>query len=619
MDARQRRAAEARARAEATRAEYERRFAARPSWTRAKRASSRRLGPLVAYDFETTSIAEGTPQPIYLTAYCPGLIDYSGPVHSIAHLRAELVAHFLTPELYGARFCAWNGNRFDAFFIAVAMARSSEHRVRPYLTAQGSLRGLRVTMAEDGDKRTRRAWEFLDAISMTGLVGRKLDAFLGAFAPEHRKMQRESFEERPFDPTDLRDQAYARRDSVGLWHGITRAEQIMVDTFGEPLRATIGASCVRVFARHLPEGVRIEPLPADALSTLRRYVMRGGFCHLARPYRGPIWKFDLNQAYAAAMREAGLPDGGVMRGRGAPYPKTAAYMVKLRAEKPGNLIPFYYRTDRGGYPRAVFGLERIDTTWLTDIEHRQLVAEGWRIECDEHIAWPRVFRMVEYVGKLEHLRQTCEGGPSGPIGTMVKAVGNNSYGKTSEEAPSLDFLISADPPPGWLPYYGDGSEPLHNVHYKIDPKRAKAHHQPQLAAWITAHVRMVVRRAALLDPQSWLYADTDCVMFCRDMTSQLDIDPTRYGAWKIEAAGEPYRLIAKKVYAAEDMTSRSAKGLNVSRLTSSDFDRWLEGEVPEQDQLHLARLLHVLDGAEMYRTARRAGTALNPSPTSSRS
>ena len=101
-------------------------------------------------------------------------------------------------------------------------------------------------------------------------------------------------------------------------------------------------------------------------------------------------------------------------------------------------------------------------------------------------------------------------------------------------------------------------------------------------------------------------------MYDCDMTDQLDIDPSRYGAWKIEAAGERYRLIAKKVYAAEDMSSRSAKGLNVSRLTSSDFDRWLAGEAPEQDQLHLGRLLHVLDGAEMYRPAHRAGTAPLP-------
>jgi hypothetical protein len=549
---------------------------------------------------------------LFLTAYAPGLIDYCGPIRSMAHLRAELEQHLLTREMYGARYVAWNGNRFDGFFVAAALARSSLVRLRPYLTASGSLRGLRVTLASDGDSRTSRAWEFLDGIAMLGLAGMKLERFLAAFAPDHRKMERESFEARPFDPSDLRDQAYARRDSLGLWHGMTRAEAIMVSTFNEPLRATIGAACVRIFARHIPPGVRVEPLPADPLAILRRYVMRGGYCHLQRPYRGRVWKYDLNQAYAAAMREAGLPDGGVLRGRGAPYAGTAAYMVRLRAELPGNIIPFYYRTDRGGATRPTFGLDTIADTWLTDIEHRQLLAEGWRVECFEHVAWPRVFRMQEYVDRLELLRRTCEGGPSGPIGLMVKATGNNSFGKTAEESPALDFLIAADPPEGWHPYYGDGAEPIHHVHYRLDPKRAKAHHQPQLAAWITAHVRMVVRRAALLAPHSWLYADTDCVMYDRDMTSRLDIDPSRYGAWKIEAEGEPYRLIAKKVYAAEDMSSRSAKGLNISRLTSTDFDRWLAGEAPEQDQLHLGRLLHVLDGAEMYRPAHRAGTAPLP-------
>jgi hypothetical protein len=54
--------------------------------------------------------------------------------------------------------------------------------------------------------------------------------------------------------------------------------------------------------------------------------------------------------------------------------------------------------------------------------------------------------MQEMVDRLEALRQTCEGGPSGAIGTMVKAIGCNAYGKTAETVPAWRVVISADKP-----------------------------------------------------------------------------------------------------------------------------------------------------------------------------
>ena len=194
---------------------------------------------------------------------------------------------------------------------------------------------------------------------------------------------------------------------------------------------------------------------------------------------------------------------------------------------------------------------------------------------------------------------------------MVKATGNHSFGKTAEQILPIEYILAAECPPDCVPYYGDGSDPIEHIYYRIDDDRKpKAHHQPHIAAWITSHVRMVVRRAALLAPQSWLYADTDCVVFATDVTSRLDIDSSRYGAWKIEESGTVYELIAKKVYSqvGGKNPKRSAKGLHVNKLSAADFSAWFDGKPPVQKQNQVQNFLSVLHGAEMFRKQTRKGT-----------
>ena len=539
----------------------------------------------------------------------------SARINATRDLRAILRAEFLTDARKGCRFVGWNANRFDAYYIAAALMVCPDYRIRPYLTGSGALRGMAVTLAEDGDTRTGRRWEFLDGMAMLGLPGMSLDKFLAVFAPDYRKLKGAINWEggETFDAENPDHVAYAERDSEGLYHAMQRAQSILEAEFQEPLRATIGAACVRIAGRYLPEQLTIDPLPPDALDACREYAMRGGFCYLAKRYAGPVWKYDINQAYAAAMRDGALPGGGAVRFAGAPHPKAKAYMVRLRARNAQNRIPFYCRTMRAGRITSIFALEEIPDTWVTDCEHRQLVAEGWQIECVETYEFSRAFNLRELVDRLERIRTTAADGPSGALGTMIKAVGNNLFGKTAEHQLPIDYLLSADPPDDWEPYFGDGSEPLDHVWFRIEQRRPKAYHQPQIAAAITAHCRMVLRRAALLNPDAWIYADTDCIVFSEDMTAQLPIDPKRYGAFKIEEAGTEYQFIAKKVYRAMDHSTVKAKGLSKpQKLSADDWESWAEGSPPEQTQTQLQTLLAVIYGAEMYREQRRRGTGIRP-------
>jgi len=574
---------------------------------------------LIGYDFETTRINVGTPRPVYLTAFAPDF-TFASPIRDMEHLCSVLVNEFLTEENRGCKFVAWNGNRFDAYFISAALLCDDTFIIRPYLTSTNNVRGLRIT--KKGDPEKAKGWEFLDGIAMLGLEGVTLEKLLANFAPEYRKLgELIDFETEEFDVHNPKHCEYAFRDSEGLYHAMQNAQSILLENFNAPLGVTMGGTCIKIFQSYLPRDIAISPLDYSCERTFREFVMRGGFCYCGRRYRGPIWKYDINQAYAAAMRESNLPCGTYFY-RKSGKPTGTTYIANVEARNRFNIIPFYYRTEVNGRIKSCFDNNVIKSTWLTSIEIEQLISEGWQITWNDSYEWNESFTMQEYVDRLELLRTTCEGGPSGPIGTMVKAVGNHSYGKTVEQIPPLEFLICNEPPEvddednQYSEYYDDNNNLMPNVWFRFQEQTTdKDYHAVHLGAFITASVRMKVRRAALLRPRSWLYADTDCVIFDSDVTALMDIDAKRYGAWKIEEQGAEYQIITKKVYTEivkpmDKPKKRSAKGLNVKRLNGRDFDEWFNGSPPVQEQIQRQNFLMVMQGAEMFRRQVRRGTAV---------
>lgn len=581
---------------------------------------------IVAYDFETTKIQAGTPRPLYITAYGREF-SLQSAIRDFAQLTLLLETYFLTPENIGIKFVAWNANNFDAYFIAAALLSCPHYVIRPYLTRSNALRGLRVVLREDVNKERPRSWEFLDGMAMLGLVGVSLEKFLANFAPDFGKLKGTiDFEREEFDPSNPNHCAYAFRDSEGLYHAMVRAQSILIEHFNQPLAVTMGGACIKIFRAHIPRDKTIYSPKPECLDLIRTYVMRGGFCYCVRRHQGRVWKYDINQAYAAAMRDAQLPAGSCFYSSKGVNKLARVYIARIDAKNNRNKIPFYYRGVHNGRVRSLFSATEIKDTWLTSIEIEQLQREHWDIRVYESWTWEETFQMREYVDKLERGRTTAPGGPSGPQGTVYKNVGNHSYGKTVEQLDAMEYVLSAECPEGFVPYYANGDEPLEHVFMrKLEDSPVKDYHQPQVGAFITAHVRMVVRRAALLAPDAWLYADTDCVVFSEDVTDRLDVDAKRYGAWKIEESGTPYQMIAKKVYAEyeqefdgqrpEDFMGPpspfrkcSAKGMNVKRLHPSDFYEWFKGDPPSQMQTQRNNFVSVMQGVEMYRSQTRRGT-----------
>ena len=605
---------------------------------------------LCAYDYETTRIEKGTPRPLYITAFGKRIkMNYASTIDDMKHLQNILVNNFLTEENHGTKFVAWNGNNFDAYFTAAALVTHPDFVMRPYLTRSHALRGIRVIRRDDIERRQAPCWEFLDGIAMLGLVGVKLAKFLEIFAPHLPKLEGTiDFEMEEFDSKNPKHRAYAMRDSEGLDYAMNATQDILMENFDQPLTVTMGGACIKILKAHLPEEVIVRPNSEKLNGIIRHLVMRGGYCYCVRRYQGPVWKYDLNQAYASAMREARLPAGGAVHTANAirkvpldgsefqtansVMVEALCYIVRIEAWNESNRIPFYCRGSAGGRIRSLFAVNHIPDTWITSNEHEQLRSEGWRIQIKESYSWSDTFDLREYVDKLERRRMTCEGGPSGPEGTIYKCVGNHSYGKLLEENEPISYILANECPPGYVPHYPDGvSDPLEHIYeQRIDDPHPKDYHQPHIGAFITAHVRMVVRRAALLEPDAFLYADTDCIVFSRDVTSALDIDPKRYGAWKIEESGTEFQIIAKKVYVktvdaqtaldwdhpdkatrelARSKVKGSAKGLHVKKISPDMFTAWINGKPPIQEQVQRNNLLKVMQGSEMYRLQIRRGTA----------
>jgi len=579
-----------------------------------KKETKSRVKPLIAYDLETTRIAAGSPQPLYITGYGADFF-VSIALTGIVHLCEVIEQRFLLPELKGVRYVAWNGNNFDIYLIGAALLHSDKYILRPYLTRSKALRGLRVALKSD----RKMSWEFLDGISMTmgqAVLGEKerskyadstLKKFLSVFAPEYGKLEGPDFEREDFDASKPDHVRYAERDSIGLYHAMMKAQQIVMDAFEVPLFPTIGNTAIRIFQRNMPATVQVWEPPYTVLKIIRESVMRGGFCWRAKKYEGPIWKYDLNQAYAAAMRETALPAGRCIHGGDALNKYAKIFIIKIEASKPGNRIPFYYRDSEGD---SVFGLNQITATWITSLEYNQLKAEGWKIKILDSYFWDDTFTMTRYVERLEKLRRESPGGPNGAQGLMVKAVGNNSYGKTVETLDGIELLLSREQPDGFFEYQAETDE-LQHIWFKLNRPQPREYHQPQIGSFITAHVRMVVRRGALTNPDAWIYADTDCLVFSEAV--ELPMDPIQYGKWKLEVNGEAYRFIQKKVYAKIGGGDQHAKGLNVKRLSETDFEAWFNGVAPQQTQLQRNNFIKVMTGAAMFVTRVKVGEVFSKS------
>jgi hypothetical protein len=550
------------------------------------------------YDLETTRIASGTPDLRYFVMCdSAGEVIVSERCESLTAL-ADIIKEYIYPRT-SARFIAWNGNKYDAYFMRDALLTIEEPiEIRPYLARGGALRGMRVLHREN----TKIKFEILDGMSMISAVPMKLSKAAANYCPELPKLSHD-FDESEFDASNPMDVAYAERDVIALAAIMERANEIVQEKFGTTLAPTLGKTAVNVARAHMPDGAIVWRLSNKRREIVQNALYRGGYCWVAEQYHGPVFKADENQAYGAAQRDTALPCGPArdtdvyMQG----YP--GFYHVRIdRTEE--TRVPFYCFDEEKNRMLHHDGTEKV-WTWIHNEEMDFLIETGWNVELDFGVFWYESFDLSDFVNKLEEIRYSDPSGPSGPIGMLAKGIGCSAYGKFGEMLSHTDTIIARDCPDGALPANFDDED--NTLWYlNSDEDKTRDYHQVQLASFITAHVRVKQMRASIACGDDFLMCDTDSV--AAKSVPPLDYDAREYGKYKIETDGNEMVIIGRKCYADIDAGIIHTKGLYTREITIDTMLDWYDGKIPMQNQLQRNSFKKTTSDVEMFHHQERRGT-----------
>lgn len=498
----------------------------------------RSQGPIVAYQILTG----------------PQLPDRELELHAIEicddrfHDRLELREGYesLEPALRriwgelapGSRMIAHGGNKLELRIILAGLADRKGWAIRVFVNNQTELRAAAIT-------RNKKTIWFLDSKAILGLESDR-DRFTTDFAGR------------------------AKKDLRGYYRALISAERSVLAIAGSPMQPTIGSLAIRAFVRGMPPGVFISALPDSLYDIVRNVVVRGGWV-AHRRYRGPLYSYDIVSAYAAAMRDCALPwgKGAIVRCEQKKLP--GIYLCRLRrSEAPA--LPFPIRTIEPPH-KMQHATGKGEQTWLTTIEIRALRALGWEIEIEHGFCWPKTFRMERWVHQLEIARRRRSGGRA----IVVKQIGNNAYGKMLQGTQEYTYCLAQHQPKDALPVCDEEGEIYPGIWMVRETRDTRrCYMRPQIAAFVTAHVRCRLYRIASEYADYFIRADTDSLSFSRPIP--LPIAP-RYGFWQLEIADQDGIVVANKVYYTR--RKKAAAGYrNLDSLTKKEYEKWLETNTP---------------------------------------
>lgn len=555
--------------------------------------------PIVAYDFETTRIPKRetdpmTVKPLFITFHGRKLV-HEARLERRYDLLAAVFREVWPALEHNTLLCAFNANRFDLRIFMYGLL-GTEFTVEPFASKVSGLRGAIVRL---GRKRVK----LVDPIAMLGLQC-DLKTFVSVFAPNFPKGEL-NLERVTFNPNNRRHVLYARRDSECLYHAMEQAQTVVRSLTGHNLSPTIGALAIRSFMSRMPSGTAVPALRPEVFAIIRKVVMRGGFV-FSRRYRGALWTYDLNQAYAFAMRECCLPSGRALPARTEDLTRPGVWRVKLKRSTP-SAVPYTVRACNPPY-RVIETYGEGCVTWLTSDEVSCLRKHSWSVETLEGYVFEGSFNMESYVTSLERKRKRFD--KTHPVNVLCKGLGNNAYGKTLQEPVTARIVLSKRKPRGGFPMVEADAEGSPIFGFWVVPEtkdNRRVYERPQLGAFITAYVRCVLFDAIMGDPSHFVKADTDSVSFTREQA--LPISSWRYGAWKVESAGDYHIVVAKKVYWSSEKVA--AKGMRLRQLSRAAFERWYKGQVPKQTQIQLQSWKKRL--APTWKAQERRGTAVDAS------
>lgn len=286
-------------------------------------------------------------------------------------------------------------------------------------------------------------------------------------------------------------------------------------------------------------------LPLDIDKEIRR-TYKGGYVYLNPKYRGVRGlqgiTFDVNSLYPSVMYQKLLPYGYPkhFEGEYEPDENYPLYIVKLRCSfkvKKGHLPTLQLKNHRSHFVETEyittskgaiveFSLTSVDLKLFLD--HYDVLnleyINGYKFKGAHDL-------FKEYIDYWMHIKET----ETGSIKQLAKLMLNSLYGR---------FCLNPETRQK-IPYMDTDNV----VRYKLDDPELRDPVYTAMGSFITSYAREKTIRTAQSLGDRFIYADTDsCHIVGYEVPEDMDIHPTRLGAWKNEGLFTDSMFIRAKTY-----------------------------------------------------------------------
>lgn len=323
--------------------------------------------------------------------------------------------------------------------------------------------------------------------------------------------------------------------------------------------------------------IRAFPQLTDEMDAEIRRAYRGGFTYADPRFKGKIngggIVLDVNSLYPSVMKRCAMPYGmpefspDIVEPT-EEYPLTI-FSVTFTAKIKPNHIPCIQIKGTSMFSATEYLTEIAEpTTLMVTCVDWELYNEHYDIEIQSYNGGWR-FKSVTglfdaYIEKWSKVKENAVGGQR----EIAKLHLNSLYGKFASN-PNVT---------GKIPVLEDGV---------VKFKRGKDAQRPPVytavGVFITAYARDLTIRSAQANYDTFAYADTDSLHLLQEnVPENIDVHPTRLGAWKFEYAFDASYYIRAKAYLERhpdgSYTNRIA-GLPEQVSRAMTFDDLVDGKI----------------------------------------
>lgn len=330
-------------------------------------------------------------------------------------------------------------------------------------------------------------------------------------------------------------------------------------------KMTIGSCALSEYKKliHKRNFDRYFPVPKYHDDVKQSY--RGGFTYLNPKYAektvGKGIVLDVNSLYPSVMYESYLPFGTPIYFNGKykhdPIYPLFTQMIRCQFELKEGKIPtiqikygYSFRANEylttSGDTEVVLCLNSVDLEIFLDhyeVYNLEYIS-GWKFKATKGL-------FTEYIDKWSNNKIQAKKDGNHGLYLISKLFLNSLYGKFG-----TDTRVRSK-----IPYYGEDDE----IHYKDGETEYKDGIYVAMASFITSYARLKTVKSAQmimdnnkkgLSKAEFVYADTDSLHIILNgedenkflKESNLDISPTKLGAWKFESKFNKAKFLRQKCY-----------------------------------------------------------------------